>query len=227
MNRHSDAGVPEPPPILVAAFLAASAEALQFLQGEPGFNTSITIEQLREGEFVGVSADAVSGLFNVERKFGTRRLAGTITFGDRELVANLVVSRRLPLIGALGPYGLWEWVAAFEGATGWQGTGSWLSTAERVRQAVAELGTVFRETAPRIAEASLATARWIDADRARRRAEHAAENRGKADEVIRGRANEAFRTGDFRSAVTLLESLGDRRTPAEQMKLTLARKHVR
>ena len=226
MNGHPDAGAPEPPPILVAAFLAASSEALQFMHGAPGFHTSVTVEELREDEFVEVSADAVSGLFNVERKFATRRLAGKITFGERELYANLSVSRRLPLIGSLGPYGLWEWVAAFDGATGWQGIGSWLSTAERVRQAVAELGTVFREAAPRIAEASLATARWIDADRARRRAEHLAEHQRSADEVIRGRANEAFRTGDFATAVKLLESLGDRRTPAEQMKLTLARKRV-
>jgi hypothetical protein len=226
MNGHADAGAPEPPPILVAAFLAASLEALQFLRGEPGFHTSVTIEQLREDQFVEVSADVVTGPFTVRRTFGTRRLAGTMTYGERELEANLLVSRRLPLIGALGPYALWEWVAAFEGAARWQGTGSWLSTAERVRQAVTELGTVFREAAPRIAEASIGTARWIDADRARRRAEEAADHQRSAHEAIRVRANEAFRTGDFATAITLLESLGDRRTPAEQMKLALARKRL-
>ena len=131
MVGHTDTGAPESPLILVAAFVAASSEALQFLHGERGFHTAVTVDQWTERGLIEVPADAVTGPFNVRRTFGTRRLAGTMTYGERELEVNLIVSRRLPILGALGPYALWEWVAAFDGAARWQGTGSWLSTTER------------------------------------------------------------------------------------------------
>ena len=86
MSTDSDVGVPEPPPVLVRAFIDASLEALQFLAGQPGFRTTVTVEEAAGiSEIVPASPETVGGIFWVRRTFSTKKLTGYVTYGERRL----------------------------------------------------------------------------------------------------------------------------------------------
>jgi hypothetical protein len=224
MIPHTHAEPPEPPPVLVHAFFDASSEAIEFLAHEPGFRSAVAVEQLSDRDVVSVAPEAVTGVFFARRAFSTERLAGEVTYGDRELVVNLTVGPVPPPLAAAGPYALWEWVAALGAQSGGEGAGAWPATATRVRRAVAALGAEFREHAPRIADAGPEVVRRLDAARTMRLAEWVAQEAEWEHRSVAARAAEAFRAADYRSVISLLEPLEDRLTPAERMKLVLARR---
>jgi hypothetical protein len=93
-----------------------------------------------------------------------------------------------------------------------------------VKTEVHQLGGVFREYADRIASAGSAVMQQLESARARRQAEWTAEHAKWEHDSDVARAAEAFREGDYRRVVSLLESLGDRLTRADQKKLAIARK---
>lgn len=226
MTPDSDVGVPEPPPVLVRAFLDASLEALQFLAGQPGFRSAVTVEQAagRDG-IEPASPDTVSGVFWVRRTFSTTRLAGEMTYGERELVINLIVGP-VSLPAAKGGYGLWEWIAALGTSAGSESVEPWPATAARVRAEVATLGAAFRELGPRIAAAGSDVIRRIEDARTSRRAEWVGEHAEWAHQDAAARAADAFRAGDYAKVVALLEPIAGHLTPAEQKKLALALKRL-
>ena len=224
MSTDSDVGTPEPAPILVRAFLDASLEALQFLAVGRDFRSAVTVEQATERGTVAVAPDAVRGVFWACRTFSTAQLKGKVTYGERELVINLIVGP-VPSARSAGEYALWEWVAAL-GGSGGEGGGPWPATAGRVRAEVTTLGAVFREYAPRIAAATPAVFHRLEESRARRRAEWADEQTQWKHRDAAARAADAFRAGDYARVVSLLEPIASRLTPAEQMKLALARKRL-
>lgn len=225
MTTDSDVGLPEPAPVLVRAFVDASLEALQFLVGQSGFRSAVTVEEAagRDG-IEPASPDTVRGVFWVRRTFATTRLTGEMTYGERELVINLIVGP-VSLFGAVGQYALWEWMAAL-GVSGFESGGPWPATAARVRAAVATLGAAFREHAPRIAAAGPDLIRRLEDSRASRRAGSAAQHADWAHQNAAARAADAFRAGDYAKVVALLQPIAGHLTPAEQKKLALARKRL-
>ena len=233
----SDSGqAPEPPPILVRAFLDASRDALDFLAGQPDFRSTVTVEHLRNDEIVAVAPDAVTGFFWACRTFSTSRLTGTFKYGERELEINLLVgvpSTRGLLAALLAPrrgaesYALWEWLAALgTSIPESESSASWCATAERVRTAVATIGTTFRDIAPRIAASSRDVVHRMETARDQRRAAEKAEHSEWEHQDAAARAADAFRAGDYRRVVSLLAPLEASLTPAEKKKLALARKYL-
>jgi len=232
--RDSSGQAPEPPPVLVRAFLDASRDALSFLVGEPGFHSAVTVERATDDATVAVAPDAVTGLFWARRNFSTSRLTGAFTYGERELEINLLVGLLpatrwllLPKRGA-GPYGLWEWAAAV-GASSLRVDEihlSWCATTERVRTAVAELGAAFRTIAPSIVGAGPDVVQRIETARTQRRAAEKSEHARWEHQNAAARAADAFRAGDYRRVVSLLAPHEASLTPAEQKKLALARKKL-
>lgn len=237
MVPESAAQPPEPPPVLVRAFLDASRDALDFLVGQPGFQSSVTVEQASDDGIVAVPPDAVTGLFWARRTFSTCRLTGALTYGERELEINLVVGRvpeKRGLLAALlgtsrgaGPYGLWEW----DDALGTQLRAaeinlSWCATADRARASVSAIGRAFRDIAPHIEAAGPDVVQRIETARTQRWAAEKAEHARWEHENAAARAADAFRAGDYRRVVSLLAPHEASLTPAEQKKLALARKRV-
>jgi hypothetical protein len=228
MLTNPGADAPEPPPVLVRAFLDASQDALAFLAGQPGFRSAVTVEQASENGIVAADPAAVTGPFWVRRTFSTSRLTGVVTYGERELEINLLVGLVRPLRSTVGPYALWEWAAALDVPilAADESIVSWCSTESRVRAAVAALGAAFKETAPRIAAAGRDVAVRIEAARAQRRAAEQAKHAQWKHDTASARAAEAFRAGDYRKVVSLLAPLEGSLSPAEQKKLVLARKRL-
>ena len=217
---------PEPPPILVRAFLDASLDALRFLADLPDFRSSETVEQMTDRGIVAVDPRVVSGVFWVRRRFSTGRLAGEMTYGERELDINLIVGPVSTGRRAGGAYALWEWVAAYGGASP-ADAGPWPATAERVRTAVATLGAVFQAYAPRIEAAERDIIEQIERARDQRQAAWSAELAERKHRSATEKAADAFRAGDYARVVALLEPHGPHLTPAERAKLAIARKRAR
>src|SRR5262249_32028793 len=92
----------EAPSVLIRAFLDTSRDALDFLGGQPGFQSVTTVEELRGDRIVPVAVDAVTGFFWVRRTFETNRLSGDIRLGERELEVNLLVNLKPPVRGTFG-----------------------------------------------------------------------------------------------------------------------------
>ena len=227
MVTESVAQPPEPPPVLVRAFLDASRDALAFLGGQPDFRSAVTVERASHDAIIAVDPDAVTGLFWARRTFSTSRLTGVFTYGERELEINLIVGL-LPSRRGAETYGLWEWLAAL-GAPPLpedDSNPSWCATAVRVRKAVAAFGDAFRNLAPRIAAAGPDVVQRIETARTQRRAAEKAEHRQWEHQNAAARAAEAFRARDYRRVVSLLAPIEASLTPAERMKLALARKHL-
>jgi len=217
---------PEPLPLLVSEFLVASHEAVGFLEHQRGFRTAGKVEHLVNGQFAVVAPDAVSGFFWAEREFATTRLAGRMTYGDRELEVNLIVGPVSVFRRVKGPYALWEWLAAFGAPPRLESIGSWLTTTAGVRAAVVTLGAVFQEFAPQIAAAGRGAIERIEAARAERQAAWSAQHAEWEHQSAAAKAAEAFRVGDYARAVALLEPHAARLTPAERTKLALARRRA-
>jgi hypothetical protein len=225
MTTDSNIDVPEPPPVLVRAFLDASLEALQFLVGQPGFRSTVAVEKATGHGFVPVSPDMVNGPFSARRAFATTRLTGELTYGERELEINLIVGP-MSVSRAAGQYALWEWIAALGASANYDVGLPWLNTAARLRSAVAKLGDAFREHAASIAAAGPDVIRRIEEARTSRRAESAAQHAEWAHQNAAVRAADAFRAGDYAKVVALLEPIASHLTPAEQKKLALALKRL-
>jgi hypothetical protein len=228
MNMSVSAEAPEPPSVLVRAFLDASLDALEFLVEQSGFQSTVTIEQASDAGIVEVAPDVVTGLFWARRGFSTTRLTGTMTYGERELEVNLLVDLVPSERSADGPYGLWEWMAVLGIPTSAESVTnpSWCATARRVRTAVAALGVAFRDSAPRIAAADPELVRQLERNRARRWTDDQAEHARVEEQTVVARATDAFRAGDYRRVVSLLAPLEVRLTAAARMKLALARKRL-
>jgi hypothetical protein len=233
MVTDSGGQAPEPPPALVRAFLDASRDALNFLVGQPGFQSAVTVERASNDAIVPVAPDAVTGPFWARRTFLASRLTGAFTYGDRELGINLIVgllpSTRWLLLSkrGAGPYGLWEWVAALGSPLRLDEIHlSWCATTERVRTAVSALGEAFENIAPQIAAAGGDVVQRIETARTQRRAAEKAEHARWEHQNAAARAADAFRAGDYRRVVSLLAPHEASLTPAEQKKLALARKKL-
>jgi hypothetical protein len=95
-----------------------------------------------------------------------------------------------------------------------------------VREVVAGLGAVLRDYAEQIATAGRSVIDRLEAGRAERQREWEEEQAKWEAEGVTARAAKAFRAGDYRQVVKLLESLGPRLSAAARKKLEYARKHL-
>lgn len=224
MISDSDTPAQEAPAVLVGAFIDSSMEAVEFLAGEPGFRSAVTVEEMSDDELVTVAPDAVTGFFFARRTFFTTRLAGEVTYDDRDRVINLIVGSSPQSFGVTRQFALWEWVDVLGDSGRLESAEPSPTTANRVKTEVKQLGDVFREYVDRIVAAGPTVIQQLEAARSRRQAEWRAEHAKWEHDSGAARAAEAFRAGDYRRVVCLLESLGDRLTPSEQKKLAIARK---
>ena len=151
--------------------------------------------------------------------FSTTRLAGEVTYDGRDRVINLIVGSVPRSFGVTRQFALWEWVEVLGDSGRLESAQPSPTTANRVKTEVKQLGDVFREYVDRIVAAGPTVIQQLEAARGRRQAEWRAEHAKWEHDSGAARAAEAFRAGDYRRVVCLLESLGDRLTPRSRKNL--------
>jgi hypothetical protein len=213
-------------PQLIRVFFDSAALAVQGIANERGFRREAILEVFTPTGMKRVTPEEAGGsIFWANNAFETSRLAGSITYGDRESLINMVVGPKSALIDKQR-YGLWEWANAFGVSDDRASGGSLVVTAERVVSVVSGLGAVFTGIWPRIADAGPSVVARLEAARTRVREASASAQAQRNYEHVVARAGEAFRAGNYIRTIELLESVRERLTPAEHAKLRLAKKRA-
>jgi hypothetical protein len=228
--RHLESALKSPPveeqrhhpSTLVRAFLASATLEFGPLTGARGTHWSVRVEHSTSLGLEEVEPENITGFFFATATFAGSRVAGEITFGDREYVVNTV----------LGPvsnserYGLWEWADALGRSSLVPRDTGFVTDVERMRAIVVAMAAAVRELEGAIAAASPAVVERIESARAlvqeRFRARLHEDDHRRASAA----AAEAFRARDFRRVVTVLEAVKDMLTPAEREKLAYAKRHL-
>ena len=215
-----------PTPELVRTFFDSAAAALGPLAADPDFRYENTLHAFTRSGMRAVTPDEAEGwIFWAEVKFGTSRITGRLTYGDREFFINMVIGPRRHSNGGT-EYGLWEWTDAF-GISDERARGAQLVvSAERVRSIVTGLVEVLAGTWLRIATAGPEVVASMDAARKQVRLEYDMTEARRTHDRVASRAAEAFRRRDYQRVVLLLESVEGQLTPAERSRLRLARRYL-
>jgi hypothetical protein len=186
----------------------------------PGARWSLRVEHLTEQGVVEVSPASITGFFFLTASFANRLVAGRLTYGDREYDVNTM----------LGPapsgveYGLWEWADALGSPDLVPRDTSFVMSVDRLEAIVAAMADAVSELQAAISSASPAVLERIEHARTLVRAQDEARHRTDDHRRLSAAAAEAFRAGDFRRAVQLLEKIDELLTPAERQKLEYARR---
>jgi len=218
---------PAQTPQLLRAFFEASRDAVRCLASEPGFQYEHSVDALTEtGARRVTSEETAAGLFFAGARFGTHRVSGEITYGDREFFINMVLAPKTLSARNNGGFALWEWSVAF-GLSDARANGDQLVlTPDRVRAVVGDLGAVLTEIWPKVAVAGLDVVATIEAARNQRRQESAEAEAERDHQHLATQAAEAFRNRDYPRVIALLAPITSRLTDAERVKLRLARKYA-
>jgi hypothetical protein len=206
--------------LLVETFFAETATAFQPLVSSPSARWHPQLRHATRRGLEITTPDRIDGLFFAECEFRTSELIGDVSYGDRELLINTVVSPN----GRPHRYGLWEWADALDRPDLVPRDTSLVNQVDRMREIIRGMADGLLELRSGIARAAPATIDRIEAARLKVRAatqEHwrEAEHRGTV-----AQAADAFRQQQWERVVTLLESVEDRLSPAEAQKLAYARK---
>lgn len=207
--------------LLVETFFAETTRAFQPLASSPNARWHPQLRHATRKGLEFTTPDRIDGFFFAECEFQTSELIGDVTFGDRELLINTVVSpNRRP-----HRFSLWEWADALDRPDLVPRDTSLVNGVDRMRDIVHGMAAGLLTLRAGIARASPATIARIEAARARVRAADAEHWREAEHRATVARAADAFRHQQWERVVTLLESVEDRLSAAEAQKLTYARKH--
>ena len=208
------------PTRLVDAFIASATSELARLVAVPGAHWSLRVEELTDQGIVEVSPARITGFFFLTASFANRLVAGRLTYGDREYDVNTV----------LGPastgmeYGLWEWADALGSPDLVPRETSFVMTVDRLEAIVAAMADAVSELQAAISSASPAVVERIEHARTLVQAQDEARHRTDGHRRLSAAAAEAFRAGDFRRTVQLLEKIDELLTPSERQKLEYAKR---
>ena len=225
MTRHGEQATNEQmsTALLVQSFFAEAASAFQRLVSVPSAQWRSQLRHAIRNDLEFTTPDRIEGLFFAECEFRTPELIGEISFGDRELLINTVVSPS----GRPHRFSLWEWADALERSDLVPRDTSVVNDADRMREIVRGMADGLLELRPGIARAARVTIERMEAARAKARAAFDDELREAEHRATVARAADAFRQQQWDRVVALLESVGDRLSPAEAQKLAYARKRSR
>lgn len=176
-----------------------------------------------QGRFEATTPDALHGFFLAEVEFRTTSLIGELSYGDRELFINTVVSP----FGRPLRHGLWEWADAVGEHTIPPRETQWVTQADRVSDIVRGMAGALTKLADVIATAEDTVVARMTAARAKVRAEQDALWREAEHSGTVRLADAAFRARDWPRVVELLTSVHDLLSPAEMAKLRYAEAQLR
>jgi hypothetical protein len=207
---------------LVTVFLSLAGAEFSFLGAQPRFQWTTALKHTTANGFEDTTPDRLTGFVVAYGRFENARVAGEVTFGDREYSVNAVVG---PAVGNVR-YGFWEWADALDRPDLVPRKTDFVLTLPRMQAIVAGMASGLRALESQI---GLATPTVVEHIEAARRAAHARfETQLRESEHRRASslAGEAFRAGRFARVVELLESVEDQLSHAEQVKLAYARERL-
>lgn len=208
--------------LLVQTFFAEAADAFRPLVLDPGSRWTPQLHHATRDGMELTTADRIEGFFWAECEFQTPELIGDISFGDRELFINTVVSPR----GRSHHYGLWEWADALDRPDLVPRATDFVVQLDRLREIVRGMANGLLELGPGIARAEHPTLQRMEAARAKVHAAYVERSREADHRVAVARANDAFRQRRWDRVIELLESVEDRLSLAETEKLAYARRRA-
>jgi hypothetical protein len=185
--------------------------------------TSELLHSNRDGKLERTTPDKIYGFFWATVDFETEVILGTMSFGDKEFHIDAVATPK----GRPNRYALWEWADACNRPELVPRDSGWVTQPDRVRTIVRETVRAFGALESVIADAARPVLDRIGAARLERQAAHDAELRKAERARTVSLADEAFAARDWLSVVTLLESVKSQLTPAEDAKLSYARRRSR
>lgn len=210
---------------IVREFLEAAAEAFSFLTSERGYSQGTQVLSSVHEQPVEPEQLDQGGFFYASVEFETASLRVRISYGDRELDINTLVSLQPPALGAGKEYGLWEWIAALGIPDHRTTHAEWVLTSGRMRETVRQSAQVLHDHYDRITAADAGVFATLELERNRRQEEWQEQERERGHRRIAAQAAQAFRRRDYAQVVTLLDPLGERLTAGERRKLEYARQH--
>jgi hypothetical protein len=207
---------------LVESFLASATSEFSTLVAATGASWSVSLEHSRKTGLVPVAPEDIAGFFFATGAFDTSRVAGKITFGDREFYINAVLGP------SRGPerYGLWEWADALGYPDLVPRETDFVLTVPRLEAIVAEMARAVGSLEAMIVSAPATIVAGMD--EARRVVQASFQARLAQDDHRRvsSAASVAFSERDFVRVVALLLPFELVLTPAERKKLAYARAHL-
>ena len=206
------------PSSLATAFFAAATREFAYLRDEPLYEETRLLKQLAGQSFEPVSPERVTSWFWAAVEFTCVRVRGRLTFDSREAEINLTVSPRW----GTAEFGLWEWLEMVEGATASSGGSG--RTVAGIEAEVAAHALDLLPLLGRIGSGAAADIEALSSARAWRSSEALAQDRARSHRAARAQADEAFRRGDYSRVVLALEAFANDLSPAERMKLKMARR---
>jgi hypothetical protein len=176
----------------------------------------------RQGRFERTTLDHLYGFFLASGEFQTPKVIGEITFGDKELFINTVISPN----GRPLRHGLWEWADATGHPELVPRNTDFVTQAERLQRIVREMARAVLELADVVALADAHTVQRMAAARAVAQSAFDARCREAEHRGTVRIASEAFRQKNWPRVIELLASIEDRLTRSESAKLRYARAQV-
>ena len=198
------------------------------MQSEQELRLEAGLQIVQDGQLriVPTSASLQWPLLAIVR-FESAALEGELTYGDRELFINLVISPRPRPPGAARSYGLWEWAAVFVDPSVEErtdlGGAVCVVQADSVEREVETLATGLATLADRIKRADAAVIDRLESARTKAKAAWQAEMQRAAMLGDADRARAAFNAGQFEEVVRLLAPYGAALGPAARKRLQMAR----
>jgi len=207
---------------LVKAFLACATSAFAPLVAEAAARWSLVVEQSTGHGLVPVAPEQITHIFVATATFSNARVAGEVTFGDREYFLNTVLGPA----GSPHRFGLWEWADALGRPEIVPRNTDFVLTVSRLELIVEDMAQAVAALEREIAQASAPVIARIEEARADVQA--AFQSRLRADDHQRASvaAADAFRQRDYRRVVALLEPYLAVLTGAERKKLIYAKERL-
>jgi hypothetical protein len=221
----SDAAADEqaPPDELVRLFIDEATRSLTSLPVVPPLRCTTKVLHYGENGWEDGSSVLITSWFDVTVAFSSEAIEGAYRFGEREN-AVWAFARK---VGGVEPFALHEWAAALGRDPVPVTGGEWVYRPDRLRAMIAAFSDGLRDMHGGIAHSSDSVIARLTANRAARASEDAERARLRDQERDEVEAAEAFRRGDFASAVRLLQKHGTSLGAAQRRKLEIAESKLR
>ena len=149
-----------------------------------------------------------------------------ISYGDREIVANVTVARRLPGRPGLTEYGFWEWMEALGIENSPETCVYWVQTHEHLSRFLREAADALRLYLPTILEAGPRITQHIEESREARYQQDLGRQTERDLNSAAIKASRAFWKCEFRQVVHLLEPFVAKLSESERKKFEYAQRKI-
>jgi hypothetical protein len=210
------------PDELVRVFVDDATRSLTSLSVSPSLRCTTTILQYGDSGWEERSSAPITTWFDVTVSFASEAIEGAYRFGERDNVMWAYARKA----GGTESFALSEWAEVLDKDASKLSGGDWVFEPERIRAIVAVFGDGLRDMHAAISESSTPLLTRLAAARAARTADDVARSLLREQERDEVQAAEAFRRGDYQTAVRLLRKHAESLSAAQLRKLAIAESKI-